>query len=161
MLGQWGVRGERRRHHRGRHCGCRGRDLLALYSVSHGWYVGRWHEVLHRLKLVTGVDISTRPVRRPGRKGKAKKSKSLRRAAEVKRMPFRRSKTILLDDPTCTLTPFPSRPDTPSQRQTWRESASTTLCCTVFNNTTTNTYGKIPTTVPTYLGPSTLFYRAK
>ena len=110
MLGQWGVPGERRRHHRGRHCGCRGIDLLALDSVSHGWYVGGWHEVLHRLKLVTGVDISTRPVRRSGREGKAKKSKSLRRAAEVKRMAFHRSKTMLDDDLTCTLTPFPSQP---------------------------------------------------
>ena len=97
MLGRWSVPGERRRHHRGRHCGCKGRDLLALDSVSHGWYVGEWYEVLHRLKLVTGVDISTRPVRRLGREGKVKKSKSLRRAAEVKRMAFRRSKTILFD----------------------------------------------------------------
>ena len=53
------------------------------------------HEVLHRLKLVTGVDISTRPVRRLGREGKAKKSKSLRAVAEVKRMAFRRSMTML------------------------------------------------------------------
>ena len=52
------------------------------------------HEVLHRLKLVTGVDISTRPVRRLGREGKAKKSTSLRAAAEVKRMAFRRSITM-------------------------------------------------------------------
>lgn len=53
-----------------------------------------WHEVLHRLKLVTGVDISTRPVRRSGKEGKAKKSTSLRAAAEVKRVAFRRSITM-------------------------------------------------------------------
>ena len=47
--------------------------------------------VLHRLKLVTGVEISTRPVRRSGREGKAKKSMSRRAAAEVYRMAFRRS----------------------------------------------------------------------
>ena len=49
---------------------------------------------LHRLKLVTGVDISTRPVRRTGREGNVKKSMSLRAAAEVKRTPFRRSMTM-------------------------------------------------------------------
>lgn len=57
-------------------------------------FVVDWREVLHRLKLVTGVDISTRPVRRIGREGNAKKSTSLKAAAEVKRMPFRRSMTI-------------------------------------------------------------------
>ena len=60
--------------------------------------------MLHRLKLVTGVDISTRPARRSGREGKAKKSKSLSEAAEVKRMAFRRSKTMLFEDSTCTPT---------------------------------------------------------
>lgn len=50
---------------------------------------------LHRLKLVTGVDISTRPVRRTGRDGKAKKSIILRAAAEVNNMDFRRSITMV------------------------------------------------------------------
>ena len=50
---------------------------------------------LRRLKLVTGVDISTRPVRRSGREGKAKKKMSLSTAAEVKRMAFRRSMTMM------------------------------------------------------------------
>ncbi len=44
---------------------------------------------------MTGVDTSTRPVRRVGREGKRKKSTSLRAAAEVKRMAFRRSMTML------------------------------------------------------------------
>lgn len=51
-------------------------------------------KVLHRLKLVTGVDISTRPVRRLGREGNAKKKKNLRAAAELKRITFRRSMTM-------------------------------------------------------------------
>ena len=90
--------GGRRRHRRGRHCGCRGRGLLALEivsnTVSNKQCAVDLHEALHRLKLVTGVDISTRPVRRAGREGKAKKSTSLRTAAEVKRTPFLRSMTM-------------------------------------------------------------------
>ena len=53
---------------------------------------------LRRLKLVTGVDISTRPVRRSGKEGKAKKKMSLKTAAEVKRMAFRRSITMTIDE---------------------------------------------------------------
>ena len=89
--------GERRHHRRGRHCECRGRDPLALESVSHKWHGSKvgTTSVLHRLKLVTGVDISTRPVRKPGREGNAKKSKSLRVAADVKRVTFRRSITMV------------------------------------------------------------------
>ena len=48
-----------------------------------------------RLKLVTGVDISTRPVRRSGREGNAKNRSSLRAVAEPKRSAFRRSMTIM------------------------------------------------------------------
>ena len=83
MLGQWGIPGKKHRHRRERHCGCRGIDLLALNHVSHCWYIVMSREGLHLLKLVIGVDISTRPVRRPGRDGNAKKSTSLRAAAEV------------------------------------------------------------------------------
>lgn len=52
--------------------------------------------MLHRLKLVTGVDISTRPVRSSGSEGKLKKRRSLRAVAEVKRKSnvFRRSMTM-------------------------------------------------------------------
>ena len=94
VVGQWDMPGERRRHRRGRHYGCRGRGLLALKVVSQNRCAVYWHEVLHRLKLVTGVDISTRPVRRAGREGSAKKSTSLRAAAAGKRTPFRRSMTM-------------------------------------------------------------------
>ena len=58
------------------------------------------HKDLRRLKLVTGVDISTRPVRRSGREGKAKKKRSLRKAEEEKRMAFRRSITMF-SSPRC------------------------------------------------------------
>ena len=94
MLSMWGLPGERRRHHRGRGYGCRGRGLLALKRVSDNWHVVNWHEVLHRLKLVTGVDISTRPVRSTGNEGKAKNKMSLRAAAELNRIAFRRSMTM-------------------------------------------------------------------
>ena len=46
---------------------------------------------------MTGVDISTRPVRRLGREGKAKKRTSLRTAAEANRVAFRLSITMLND----------------------------------------------------------------
>ena len=87
---------ERRHHRKGKHCGCRGRGLLALRTFSDLWYAANWHQVLHRLKLVTGVEISTRPVRKAGREGKAKKNANLRAAAEVKRMAFRRSMTMFI-----------------------------------------------------------------
>ena len=77
-----------------RHYGCKGRRLLALDNVSHKWYAAKRQRCLRRLKLVTGVDISTRPVRRSGREGKAKKSMILRAAAEANRIAFRRSITM-------------------------------------------------------------------
>ena len=81
----------------GRRCGCREIVLPVLDAVNYSYCALRGHEVLHRLKLVTGVDISTRPVRRLGREGKAKKRTSLRTAAEVKRVAFRLSMTMLND----------------------------------------------------------------
>ena len=98
MLGQEDSPGERRRHHKGRGCGCRGIGLLVLSitSVIAGMLrIGT--RCIHRLKLVTGVDISTRPVRRLGSEGKAKKRTSRRAAAEVKRKAFRRSITMFDD----------------------------------------------------------------
>ena len=50
---------------------------------------------LRLLKLVTGVEISTRPVRRPGSWGKAEKRRSRKAAAELKRRTFRRSSVII------------------------------------------------------------------
>lgn len=63
---------------------------------------------LHRLKLVTGVDISTRPVRRSGREGNAKKRRSLRAAAEPKSNAFRRSITIAISVSALSLGPVGS-----------------------------------------------------
>ena len=48
----------------------------------------------HRLKLVTGVDISTRPVRRSGSEGNAINSTNRRATAEPNRNSFRRSRTM-------------------------------------------------------------------
>ena len=92
-LGERDMPGERHRRHMERHYGCKGRRLLALDNVSHKWYAAKRQRCLRRLKLVTGVDISTRPVR-SGREGKAKKNMSLRTAADVNRMAFRRSITM-------------------------------------------------------------------
>ena len=95
--GQQDMPGERRRHRKGRRCGCKETVLPVLNAINHSYYALTYHEVLHRLKLVTGVDISTRPVRRLGREGKAKKRTSLRTAAEVKSDAFRLSITMLND----------------------------------------------------------------
>ena len=97
VRGQQDMPGERRHHRTERRCGCKGIVLPVLNSVSHNSFALSLHGALHRLKLVTGVDISTRPVRRSGREGKAKKRTSLRAAAEVKRVAFRRSITMLND----------------------------------------------------------------
>jgi len=45
-------------------------------------------DYIHLLKLVTGVDISTRPVRRFGKDGNAVKRSSLTAAAAPKRRAF-------------------------------------------------------------------------
>ena len=60
---------------------------------------------VHLLKLVTGVDISTRPVRRSGNEGKAKNRSSLRDVAEAKSRAFRRSITMIAFAIDCLL-PF-------------------------------------------------------
>lgn len=54
----------------------------------------------HRLKLVTGVDISTRPVSRCGSEGNAKNSSSLRAAAVAysRAFSFRRSITMIVEE---------------------------------------------------------------
>jgi hypothetical protein len=49
------------------------------------WSLG---DCIHRLKLVTGVDTSTRPASRPGRAGTKVKSSSRRAAAVAKRSAF-------------------------------------------------------------------------
>ena len=49
---------------------------------------------LHLLKLVMGVDISTRPVRKSGRDGKPRKSSIRNAAAALKTRSFRLSMTI-------------------------------------------------------------------
>ena len=86
------------RHHRGRHCGCRGRRLLLLNAQSVLHFMVkclRTRIYTHRLKLVTGVDISTRPVSRSGRLGKEKRRRRMR-VAETKTMAFRRSSGMII-----------------------------------------------------------------
>ena len=51
---------------------------------------------LHLLKLVTGVDISTRAVNKSGRPGKEVKRRSRTAAAEANRVAFLRSTFIVL-----------------------------------------------------------------
>ena len=56
------------------------KTFLHLAEVSEEIFVKRISS--HLLKLVTGVDISTLPVNRSGREGKAKNKSSLTAAAE-------------------------------------------------------------------------------
>lgn len=79
--------GGRDRHRRARHCGCRGRVLLALEFMSALWLSTQLEPVcnIRLLKLVTGVDTSTRPARRLGRPGKTVNSSNLSAAAPPKR----------------------------------------------------------------------------
>ena len=74
--------GGRLHRRRGRHYGCRERHLPVLLP---GQSMARKHtkDDSRRLKLVTGVDISTRPVRRSERVGKAEKRNNLRAAAKL------------------------------------------------------------------------------
>jgi len=50
---------------------------------------------IHLLKLVIGVEISTRPVKNSGKDGKLRNSNNLSAAAAPKIITFRRSMTIL------------------------------------------------------------------
>ena len=86
--------GERRRHRRGRRYVCREKGLPVL-DTSQSMPHHPKQDYTRRLKLVTGVDISTRPVRRSGREGNAKNRSSLRAVAKPKRSAFRRSMTIM------------------------------------------------------------------
>lgn len=86
------------RHRKERHYGCTKIDLPGLINVyllaldvrqkDEVWDCSRL------LKLVTGVEISTRPARRFGSDGKAKHSTSLKVAAAPNRVIFRRSRTM-------------------------------------------------------------------
>ena len=84
-------------HHKEKHHVCKEKDLLALWKVLDKTSIERIteHWPVRLLKLVTGVDISTRPVRRSGNEGKAAKRTNRNSAAAPKRAVFRRSITIL------------------------------------------------------------------
>jgi hypothetical protein len=68
-------------HHRARCRASRGRVLLVLWKVRHGISHNTLRCSLHLLKLVMGVDISTRLPRRTGSEGKSRKRRRRSRAA--------------------------------------------------------------------------------
>ncbi len=89
-----------KRHHRRRErdCECKEKDLLVLLKavLSHPHHSGALiAQHLHLLKLLTGVDISTRPVNRTGRDGNAKNKINRKADAAPKTKSFRRSITMM------------------------------------------------------------------
>ena len=82
-----------------RHYECKGKDLPALFRIA-----GKPLETtqlsetdrsyIHLLKLVTGVEISTRPVSRSGNEGNAAKRSRRNAEAALNSKAFRRSMTI-------------------------------------------------------------------
>jgi len=78
------VLGGIRRHRMETRCGCRGRALLVLPSNKHNHILKCRFLLLHRLKLVTGVEISTRLVRTSGSEGKVVNRRSRIAAADPK-----------------------------------------------------------------------------
>lgn len=91
--------GGRCRRRKERHYGCTGIDLLGLIEVYLLALDARIKDQVRDrsrlLKLVIGVEISTRPARSFGSEGNATKSTSLRTAAAPKRPIFRRSRTMM------------------------------------------------------------------
>ena len=80
------VLGGKLRRHMVTHYLYRERGLLVLRGVSRDFIIRRPN--LHLLKLVTGVDISTRPVSSSGNPEKAVKRRSRKAAAPPKRAAF-------------------------------------------------------------------------
>jgi len=98
------VLGGRLHHHTERHCDCIERVLLVLEeSCQLRTFYHRTRCNLHLLKLVTGVDISTRPVRRSGRLGKVVNSNIRTAAAAPNSAAFRLSNAILIHFATSLL----------------------------------------------------------
>lgn len=92
--------GRRRLHRRERGCECTERGLLVLHRVSSSACIRRSFEVsrhlnIRLLKLVTGVEISTRPVRRSGKEGNPRKRNNRSAEAAPNNAVFRRSMTIV------------------------------------------------------------------
>ena len=79
--------GGRHLHRKERHYVYKGKGLPVLFLSVHVKNLSQRY--LHRLKLVTGVEISTRPVNSTGSEGNAKNRNSLRAAAEAKSASFR------------------------------------------------------------------------
>ena len=86
--------GGRRHHRKGRRYDCIEKGLLVLGNVSRGRCAIK--VIIHLLKLVTGVEISTRAVNRSGRPGKEVKRRSRTAAAAPKMAAFLLSILILI-----------------------------------------------------------------
>jgi hypothetical protein len=101
--------GGRPHHRKGRHCDCRGKDLLVLFRVSFEHLQIKWSS--HLLKLVTGVDISTRAVNKSGRPGKPVNRRSRTAAAAPNRVAFLLSMLIVIfkNSRTISITQSPRR----------------------------------------------------
>ena len=80
------VLGGRRHHHKERHCDCKGTSPLVLFIISLGLH--HMELVLRLLKLVTGVDISTRAVNKSGSPGKDVKRRIRTAAAAPNKVAF-------------------------------------------------------------------------
>lgn len=93
IVGAVTVLGGKHHRHKARHYDCIGIDPLVLSEFS--LLPRNYILTLHLLKLVTGVDISTRPVNKSGRPGKEVKSKSRTAAAAPNMAPFLRSMFIM------------------------------------------------------------------
>lgn len=87
--------GGRLHHRKERHYGCKERGPLVLLLVS--LELNAPIELIsHLLKLVTGVEISTRPVKRSGRPGKEVTRRSRTAAAAPNRAAFLLSIVMLI-----------------------------------------------------------------
>lgn len=92
--------GGRLPHHMETHCVCRERGPPVLQTRESAINALReqyilFGDILRLLKLVTGVDISTRPVNRSGRDGNAKTRSSRTATAAPIMVAFRRSIAML------------------------------------------------------------------
>lgn len=89
--------GGKRLHRKERHCGYKGKGPLVLYRRSAPRISNMDLLNLHLLKLVTGVDISTRAVIKSGRPGNPMKRRSRAAAAAPNKAAFLLSMPILRD----------------------------------------------------------------
>jgi hypothetical protein len=97
--------GGRLHHRKAKHYGYKETIPPVLYALSAVSLDSLQFRGLHLLKLVTGVEISTRPVSRSGSPGKEVKMRRRTAAAAPKRAAFRLSRLILANyqDSNCLI----------------------------------------------------------